>query len=274
MGPAFRLAVALLPLLYFVLAAEGAVRAALASPQRHQRRRVLAGLAVLLHAGLFFAIHHETHAFPLVIPGAALSALALALFRVYSGVEWSTGVRSLSVFVLGAVFVIQLAARAIGFTPGGKAPVATPLFIIHVVTIIASVATLLLSGFFGMVYLVVEREMRSQKFGPLFASLPKLSELASMNRRAAAIGFVLMTIGLNLGIWQAHATARQGFAYTDPMVVITMTAWIVFGLIALSRWVRFLSGRKAAVTAVFGLVMLVGTIVVASVPGLSFHHFS
>ena len=50
-----------------------------------------------------------------------------------------------------------------------------------------------------------------------------------------------------------------------------MATWVVFGLIALSRWVRFLSGRKAAVTAVCGLVLLVLTIVVSVVPGLSFH---
>ena len=50
-----------------------------------------------------------------------------------------------------------------------------------------------------------------------------------------------------------------------------MATWIVFGLIALSRWVRFLSGRKAAVTAILGLVLLVLTIVISVVPNVSFH---
>src|SRR5262249_42221224 len=157
---------------------------------------------------------------------------------VYAWVEWRSRVLALGAPVLAAAFVLQSAAAAIGFSPAGVPPPATPLFINHVITIVASVATLLLSGFFGVIYLVTENEMRAQRFGRLFARLPKLSELAAMTRLSASAGFVLMTVGYNLGIWQAHATSRAGFSYLDPMVLVTMATWIVFGLIALSRWVR------------------------------------
>jgi ABC-type uncharacterized transport system permease subunit len=265
-GFAFRCVMALLPVLYFALAVSG--------DARKRSHAILGWTTVLLHGGLFFLIHLETRAFPLVIPGAALSALALGLFVVYAWVELRSGVRSLQGFVLGGVFVIQLASTAIGYVPVGTAPAASPLFIVHVITIIASVATLLLSGFFGVIYLVMEREMRSQHFGPLFARLPKLSELAAMNRRAATLGFLLMTVGFNLGIWLAHASIRKDFSYRDPMVVITMATWVVFGIIGLSRWVRYLTGRKVAVTAVCGLVLLLLTIAVSLIPGLSFHRLS
>jgi ABC-type uncharacterized transport system permease subunit len=274
-GVAFRLAVVLLPVLYFALAAARSAEVggptALARPPL---RGVVAWLAVLLHALFFFAIHVETRAFPLVIPGAALSALAFALFVVYAWVEWRSRVRGLGVYVIAAVFFLQIAASGLGFVPVGDPPAANALFITHVVTTIASVATLLLSGFFGVMYLVVEKAMRAQRFGALFARLPNLSELAAMNRRAATAGFLLMTVGYNLGIWQAHDVAMKGFSYLDPVVLITMAAWIVFGLIALSRWVRFLSGRKAAATAVCGLVLLALTIVASLVPGVSFHRLS
>lgn len=274
-GVAFRLAVVLLPVLYFALAAARSKEVggppALA---RKPLRSVVAWLAVLLHSLLFLAIHAETRVFPLVIPGAALSALALALFVVYVWVEWRSKVHGLGVYVIAGVFFLQVAATGIGFVPVGDPPEASRLFITHVVTTIASVATLLLSGFFGVMYLVVEKEMRAQRFGPLFARLPNLSELAAMNRRAATAGFLLMTVGYNLGIWQAHDVAKKGFSYLDPVVLITMAAWVVFGLIALSRWVRFLSGRKAAATAVCGLVLLALTIVASLVPGVSFHRLS
>jgi ABC-type uncharacterized transport system permease subunit len=266
-GVALRLTVALLPVLYFGLASS-------ARAGKSGLRAVLLWAAALLHGALFLLVHRECGAFPLMLPGAALSALALAMFVFYAWVEWRSGVTSLGGFVLAAVFVVQLAASAIGFAPAGTPASANTLFIVHVITIIASVATLLLSGFFGAIYLVVEREMRSQRFGAAFTRLPNLSELAAMNRRAATLGFVLMTAGLNLGIWLAHDSAREGFSYRDPMVLVTMATWIVFGIIALSRWVRFLSGRKAAVTAICGLVLLILTFVVSLVPGLSFHHFA
>jgi ABC-type uncharacterized transport system permease subunit len=265
-GIATRLAIALLPVLYCALAAT--------SGARRPARTLVAWTTFVLHAALFLAIRAETGVFPLVIPGAALSALALAIFAVYAAVEWRSRVRSLGGFVIGAVFAIQIAATAIGFSPSGIVVPATRLFVVHVITIIASVGTLLLSGFFGVIYLIVEREMRSQNFGPLFARLPKLSELAAMNRRAATAGFLLMTVGFNLGIWLAHDSRTSNFSYRDPMVVVTIATWIVFGVIGLSRWVRFLSGRKVAVTAVCGLVLLLLTIVVSLVPGLSFHRFS
>jgi ABC-type uncharacterized transport system permease subunit len=265
-GAAYRLAIALLPVLYFALAASNTSRSPL--------RRFVAWSTVVLHAALFALIRTETGAFPLVIPGAALSALALATFVVYSWVESRSKVLSLGGLVLSGILIMQLGATVIGFSPAAPPPTASKLFIIHVITIIASVATLLLSGFFGIIYLIVEREMRSQHFGPLFARLPKLSELSGMNRLAATAGFLLMTVGFNLGIWLAHDTAREGFSYRDPMVVITMAAWVVFGLIGLSRWVNFLSGRKAAVTAVAGILLLLLTIVISLVPGLSFHRLS
>jgi ABC-type uncharacterized transport system permease subunit len=270
-GIALRFVTALLPVLYFALAATSGESD---DRPRPKARRVVAWLAFLLHAASFQAIHAETGAFPLVIPGALLSALALALFVVYEWVEWTTRVTCRGASVLSAVCVIQLAASAVGFSPVGQPPPATPLFIVHVATTITSVATLLLSGLFGVVYLFVEKEMRAQRFGPTFARLPKLSELSAMNRRAATVGFLFMTVAYNLGIWQAHATGREGFSYLDPVVLLTMAAWLVFGIIAVSRWVQFLSGRKAAVTAVCGLVLIALTIVVSVVPGLSFHRLS
>jgi ABC-type uncharacterized transport system permease subunit len=274
-GVALRISAVLLPVLYFALAAARSQE--LAGPPALAKapgRTVAAWLTVLLHGLFFFLIHVETHAFPLVIPGAALSALALALFVVYAWVEWRSRVRGLGVNVLATVFVLQLAASGLGYVPVGDPPAGTPQLITHVVTTIVSVATLLLSGFFGVIYLVVEKKMRAQNFGPVFARLPNLSELAAMNRRAATAGFLLMTVGYNVGIWQAHAMGKAGFSYLDPVVVITLAAWVVFGLIALSRWVRFLSGRKAAATAVCGLVLLMLTVVASLVPGISFHRLS
>lgn len=265
-GFAFRLAIVLLPVLYVALGMSGGAR-------RHVRA-LLAWVTLLLHGVFFAMISAETGVFPLMIPGAALSALAFATFAVYALVEWRSRVLGLATFVFPAIFVMQLLATGMGFSPAGRTAVPGTLFVIHVITIIASVASLLLSGFFGVMYLVMERQMRSQNFGPLFARLPKLSELAAMNRRAASAGFLLMTVGFNLGIWLAHANGQPGFSYRDPIVVITMATWVVFGVIGLSRWVRVLSGRRVAVAAVFGIMLLILSIVVSLVPGLSFHRFS
>jgi ABC-type uncharacterized transport system permease subunit len=265
-GAAFRFVVALLPVLYVALGAIGS--------ERRPIRAALAWGTFVLHGALFLLVAGETLVFPLVIPGAALSALGLAIFLVYGVVEWRSRVRSLAPWVFGGVFVIQLVATALGFASPSRAPGGNPLFVVHVITIIVSVATLLLSGFFGVMYLVMERQMRAQNFGALFERLPKLSELAAMNRRAASAGFLMMTVGFNLGIWLAHDSSLPGFSYRDPIVVITMATWVVFGIIGLSRWVRALTGRRVALAAVCGLVLLVLSIVISVVPGLSFHRFS
>ncbi len=249
----------------------------LATADAHRSGRsdaLLAWLGRLLHVALFVCLSVQAGFLALTTPAAGLSALALALSIVYGVIEWRSGIRNLGVFVALGVFGFQLAATVSGFgMPAEAGPARSNLFAVHVITITVACATLLLSGFFGAIYMVMERQMRRRTFGLLYGRLPTLTELATLNRASATVGFVIMTVGLNFGIWQAHDDKTPQFSYRDPKVVATIILWLLFGAIGISRWTKLLSGRKAAVAAVAGLGVLVVTLAVSLVPGLSFHRF-
>ncbi len=239
---------------------------------RHTTR--IAWITRGVHVLLFALLSWQAGFLALNTPATGLSLLALSLSLVYGWIEWRSHVPNLAVFVSIAVFTFQAFASILGFgMPAEAGPARSHLFAVHVVMITLASATLLLSGFFGVLYIVMERQMRRQTFGLLYGRLPNLFELSAMNRRAATMGFIIMTIGINAGIWQAHDDKTPLFSYRDPKVVATLGLWILFGVIGLSRWVRFLSGRKTALAAVIGLVLIALTMMVSLVPGLTFHRF-
>lgn len=272
-----RLLLVLLPVGYYALARHDAARfrgEASREPSTRSRRLLVA--TVLATHALLLSVIAMTDGLFARTPGAdAGTLLAFALAAIYLWVEMRTRAHHLGVFVFCAAFAVQLVASTVALGPATIPNTARgPLWTVHIATIVLATATLLLSGCFGLVYLTLERQMRRQTFGLLYGRLPNLGDLAAMNRGAASIGFVFMTIGLNLGIWLAHDSAAPGFSYRDPKVVATLGLWVLFGVIALSRWVRFLTGRMAAVAAGWGLGLVVITWLISVLPGITFHKFT
>lgn len=272
-----RLLLVLLPVGYYALARHDTARfrgEAAREPSARSRRLLAAG--VLGAHALLLAVMAATNGLFARTPGAdAATLLALSLAAIYLWVEMRTRAHHLGVFVFCAAFAVQLLASVAALGPATVPTTARgPLWTVHIATIVLATATLLLSGCFGLIYLTLDRQMRRQTFGLLYGRLPNLGDLAAMNRGAASIGFVFMTVGLNLGIWLAHDSAAPGFSYRDPKVVATLALWVLFGVIALSRWVRFLTGRRAAVAASWGLGLVVITWLISVLPGITFHKFT
>lgn len=213
---------------------------------------------------------------PAVGSGAqTLSALALALFGVFLFASRGGRARALGMFVASACALCLAASAALGLErPPQVAAARGALFSVHVSTAVFAAAVMLLSGCAGIVYLVLDRQMRRQTFGLLYRGLPNLADLATLNRRAAAVGFGAMTLGVNWGIWLAHDAATKGFSYRDPKVLASIALWLHFGAVALPKRFALMTGARAAKAAAFGLALLVATMLVSAIPGLSFHRFS
>jgi len=242
------------------------------APRIARIRGIVAGLLVLSHAAYVAVLWTRVGHLPVTDTWNVLSLVAFALLLVYFPVERATKTPATGLFVLGCAFLLQLLASA--FAPRDVAPsrlAASPFFTIHIVTAILAIAALFLSGFYGALYLLLFRQIRGRRFGVLFSRLPDLEMLSRLNRGAATLGFVFLTVGLNLGIWWAHSGAVERFSYLDPKVLPVILLWIVFGLIGASRWIKFLSGRRAARIAVLAAALLVLSVIVSFLPRGPFH---
>ncbi len=263
----------LLPVLYLASALlHGLAFGVEVGPRIERARLWMLRFALLAHVGMFGLRWNAHDGFPITDAWTTVSAVALCVAALHAGIARRLGHPGATGIVLGCVFLLQLAASMFGHVTTSP-PETTPtgFRVLHVSTSVLAASALVVSGIHGALYLTLYRQMREKHFGPLFQQLPDLSVLAVLTRRAALAGFLFLTVGLNVGIWWAHARGVKGFAYADPSVLLTIALWIHFGVIAFSRHIRGFTARYASWAAAAGLVALLLTIAVSLLPSVTFH---
>jgi ABC-type uncharacterized transport system permease subunit len=195
---------------------------------------------------------------------AVAGALALSIVVLFHLVALLARSAAPGVFVLSFAFLLMLTSSCFGDRAATANDLAkSPFFVVHITTAIVASASLFLSGSFGGLYLLLLRRIRTRSFGTLFQGLPDLQTLARLNRRAAGVGFVLLSVGVNAGIWWAHSGAVEKLNYLDAKVLPWLILWLIFGVIAVSRVLRILSDRKIAwfsfLCAAFMMLLLIAS---------------
>jgi ABC-type uncharacterized transport system permease subunit len=242
------------------------------APRVEGWRRAVTAMLIGAHA-LWFAVHGELiQSFPIADLASSASAVVYSVFILQTLLaRWLKHPGSGGI-VLALLFLGQLFASSITDLRALPHAGSVGLFgIVHVLTSVLALASLVLSGVHGVLYLTLLRQMRLRQFGTLFAGLPDLDVLARMTRGAALAGFVGLTIGLNVGIWLAHRDHASGFAYREAEVALTIVLWLHFGAIAFSGWIRGFNARRASYAAAAGLFVLILSLALVLIPGSTFH---
>ncbi len=251
-----------LPLAYLVAAAlYGMAFGGPDAPAVHRSRRIALIVALFLHAAFFATRTFGLDTVPELGTWGTVSAVAFSTALLYTFIARFMGQANSGVAVLGVVFVMQTMASAFGSPPEGDFRVAT-VPILHVATSLLATSTVILSGIHGVLYLVLYRQMRRRVFGVLFKRLPDLQELAKLMRRSALAGFILLGIGLNVGIGWAHAEGLSGFSYRDIYVLIILGLWIHLGIVAFSKRMPGLNAWRAALASALGLLIVLSAFLV------------
>jgi ABC-type uncharacterized transport system permease subunit len=233
-------------------------------------------LTLTAHLLWFVAIGSTLQSFPVVDITTTISAVVLASALMYGFLARSVKHAGSGGVVLGLAALLQLSASAfvnLDPLPRIAAPTA-PLGaaqILHVSLSVVATASLLLSGVHGTLYLVLFRAMKRRSFGPVFEHLPDLDLLARMTRGAALVGFLCLTLGMNLGIYLAHRDQQSQFAYRDTEVALSILIWLYFGVIAFSSRIRGFTARRASIAAALGLAVLLLSTFLIFYPRLAFH---
>ena len=236
-------------------------------------RRVMAVALLVAHGLLVLAHHDATGQWPLNGPAQAAVATGFGIALLFFLTQLIT--KSLPtpggvVFLL--TFVLTLGGAAFGtLAPVPNPRAESPFFAYHVISAVSALAALLLSGLYGLLYLVQLREIRAQRFGTIFRNMPDLATLGSLNRVAAGLGCLLMTVGINVGIWWAHRGAVQKLDYASYEVLPLLVLWVVFGLIAAARFLPWITARRAATLAVTAASLLLIATIVMFLPMASIH---
>lgn len=159
-------------------------------------------------------------------------------------------------FVSPLVVAVLVPAHAV---PGAEVPISGAfldvVMPIHIVVALGGLALFTLGFGVALMYLLLERELKRKKLGAMFARLPSLHTLDSLNYRLVVLGFVLLSVtvatgalfsGMEGGRWLVLGP-KQGFA---------LIAWgLVAAVVALRQTVGW-RGRRVAVATMAGFFLM------------------
>jgi ABC-type uncharacterized transport system permease subunit len=202
------------------------------------------------------------------------TALLIAQAVRADGFPWNTWAGSLNLFVwlvvgayliwgckpkyrlLGLV-VMPLAALLLavsyaagGVADSGESAYSTLFLVLHVGLVLAGFAGFTLAAALAALYLWQERELKHRSSRLLRVRAPSLVTLETLVARTVAFSLPVLTLGMAAGF------ARLG--ELDPLIVLTVVIWTVYGAFFVLRLGAGWRGRRAAYLALTGFALVVG----------------
>jgi ABC-type transport system involved in cytochrome c biogenesis permease subunit len=248
------LAAAISYVLHFVRRDPGVGRAA----------SVLLASAVVVHT---FVIGMQTMAIghvPFAGASGAVSAFVWLLALVYLYTEQTTGERAMGVFIAPSLVLLQTIPTFGARVTPRPAVLESPLFTVHVVSLLFAYAAFALACVIGVTYVLLFKEIKAKHLGFFYSRLPSLHVLDTMNKQAVTVGWVFLTIGVVVGgIWAGQARIYapddprvQAMSLLDPKIFLALVCWCVYTFELYARRAIGWAGRKAAWLSTIGFAIV------------------
>lgn len=163
----------------------------------------------------------------------------------------------LGAFLTPLVVAVLLPAHAIPGPAASPAPgwmgVARPL---HIAVALGGIALFALGFVISLMYLLLQRELKSKKLGTMFHRLPSLALLDRLTHMLVAWGFLLLSLTIVSGALFPLAQAAPRIAL-QPKEVMALLAWGLSASILLVRRALGWRGRRVAWATMAGFAFLV-----------------
>lgn len=229
-------------------------------------------VAVVLHL-VYLTVRGFTEGhLPLATVYDFLSATGLSMAAVYVYVEYKERTPNTGLFVVPMIFLIQMVSTAYGLVPHEhKVPIRAIWFEMHTLTAVISYSAFCVSAVYGILYLALYREIKSNRFSLFFRRMPPLETLAQMSVRAAGGGLVALTLAIALGLGWLQRTGQN--AVGDPKIWLTVGVWAIFAFALLAYHRLGWRGPRAIYISLVGFTTLLVSRVVLDLFLHTFHVF-
>jgi len=268
-------AIILLPLTY-LLAALAYGWLFFAGTERAKRLStplLLTGL--FLHVAFLAALTLHWAQFPAGDVSQALSVVAFAVGLTYLLVEWRGRDRSTGFWIVSVIFFIQLLSSMLR-QPEAVAQSAllkNAIFAAHAFLALVAYAAFVMAAAYGFLFLRLYRELKSGLFALFYGKLPPLAALERMMAGALHIGWLALTGAVAIGIFNGYQRyGESGESWVaDPMILLTLATWSLYGLALLLRRTQQWQGRQTAIVSVAGLCAILLSLVAVNFLVGNFH---
>jgi cytochrome c-type biogenesis protein CcsB len=163
--------------------------------------------------------------------------------------------------------------------------------VMHVSVIMISYAALLVGSLLSLAVLFTDRgntmELRSSSIGSggyrqaqlatpqlqlSSVSMPAVEQLDSLSYRTITVGFLLLSVGLVSGAVWANEAWGSWWSW-DPKETWALICWLVYAAYLHTRLIRGWQGRKPALVAAAGLVVIVVCYIGVNLLGIGLHSY-
>jgi len=249
-------------LLYAASAAAYLAHFARRNPAAGRLASGLLGGAVLAHTFLIGMQTMEAGYAPLVGTTAAVSAFVWLLALAYLYVELTTEERAMGAFVTVLLAALALLPAMNPATAARPALLRSPLFTVHVLSMLLAYASFALAFVIGITYVLLFKEIKAKHLGFFYTRLPSLQTLDLMNARAVVVGWLFLTAGLVIGgVWATQIGGSpdpraQAMSVADPKILVALLSWAIYSFALFARRAIGWSGRRAAWLSALAFVVV------------------
>jgi cytochrome c-type biogenesis protein CcsB len=216
-------------------------------------------IGVVLHLAGFGMRYAAAGYTPVTNLFESLSFLALVIVAAFLATELRYNLRVMGAFVAPIAFLFSFfSAFQKGEIQQLRPALDSPWLPIHVIVLFIGYAFFAVAFGAGIMYLLQEREVKGKHLGALFKRLPSLDVLDDVNYRCLTIGFPLLTVGIITGaIWAELAWGT--YWSWDPKETASLATWLLYAALLHGRLTIGWRGRKAAILAIVGFLLVVFT---------------
>ncbi|MEW6187451.1 MAG: c-type cytochrome biogenesis protein CcsB [Thermodesulfobacteriota bacterium] len=212
--------------------------------------------------------------FPIHGLGESLSLFAWAVIGVFLIIQIRFNILALGSFLSPLAAVMMISSSFLPSQSGPVSPLIKNLWLmVHVGTIFIGNGAFAVAFLAGIMYLLQERQIKSKRPGPLYRRLPSLEVLDALNYQALIIGFPFMTLGMLSGSIFAQYTLGSFWRW-DPKEVWSLITWLLYGVLLHGRLVSGWRGRRSALIAIAGFLVLIFSFLGLNLWVQGYHNFS
>lgn len=236
-------------------------------------KRIFLFITLILH--LFYLIIRtiEFDHTPITNKFEIFSILAFSIGFSYFILELLTDVRGTGAFILFFALMFQIfSSLFIEHNYIVPDVLRNRLLGLHVISALLGYSGITISAVYGLLFLLLYKNLRASKFGLVFNRLPSLEILEKLSFFSLVIGFVLISVAIVIGIiWLP--SAFPDFSYSDPKLIGTALVWIIYGAGIASKIALGWYGRKVIYFSLAGFLFAVISLILTSTLANTFHSF-
>ena len=215
--------------------------------------------AFLLHLLTVIARYTQTGYTPITTFFESLSFFSLCMTGFFIFLMRSYRVEALGALVVPVVCLMLIWALTFPAEIRPLPPILKSYWLpIHAVFAFLGNAVFFTGFLVSLVYLMVEKKIKTKKVHSLSPLYPSLESLDLVNYKCMSYGFPFLTIGIVTGsIWAQYAWGS--YWNWDPKEIWSLITWIVYAILIHNRLTIGWRGRKTAYLMILGFLSVTVT---------------